>query len=128
MFVEIVNLTDGPGRKPTQVDIYNRVLRPGDSIKIPAELIDRRLRALADAGHISIGPVPSWYAAAKVHKSRVLSPDEVRRRISPVKQEKTPEKEEATPLRKSPPKKEAAPLELVDSVTTEDRVKLEKRR
>jgi len=126
MFVEIVNLTDGPGKKPTQVDIYNRVLSPGDSIKIPAELVDHRLRAMADTGQISIGPVPSWYAAAKIHKARILSSEEIRENIAPkrkiiIKEEKGPE---------LPPKvkKPGTVLELHNTPTVLDNgVKLEKR-
>ena len=128
MFVEIVNLTDGPGKNPTQVDIYNRVLGPGEATKVPAELVNSRLRALADAGLIAIGPVPSWYSAAKINKSRVLSSDEIRAKVAPKNHKKVVEekKEDQPPPKKW--KKVAPVLELVDTPTVDvDEVKIEKK-
>ncbi len=80
MVVEIINITDAPGRTPTQVDIWNKTIDPGVSMKLPAELVDKKVRTLEDQGLIAIGRVPSWYATAKQRKGKSLSPAERRRR------------------------------------------------
>lgn len=83
MVVLITNVTDVPGGKhsPTQVDIYNKTLGPGASLKIPAELVNARVRALADQGLIAIGALPSWYTAAKARTGRRLSEQEKQNRF-----------------------------------------------
>ena len=83
MVVLITNVTDVPGGKhsPTQVDIYNKTLGPGASLKIPAELVNTRVRALADQGLIAIGALPSWYTAAKARTGRRLSAQEKQNRF-----------------------------------------------
>lgn len=83
MIVLLVNLTDAPGCKhpPTQVDIYNKTIDPGGSLRIPADLVDKNIRALEARGILSIGPIPSWYANAKANRGRTLSPEEKTRRI-----------------------------------------------
>lgn len=82
----ITNLTDAPGhaKGPIQVDIYNKTLNPGSSIKIPADLVDKKIRALAegDAPLISIGNLPPWYVTAKTRKGVPLSDEERRKRIA----------------------------------------------
>lgn len=103
MIVEITNVTDGPGRTPTQVDIYNKTLDPGVSIKLPAELVDRKVRALEKQGLICIGQVPAWYLGAKTRKGRSLSAEERQKRI--VKAAPVPE---PVPLKTPEPKKEPA--------------------
>jgi hypothetical protein len=84
MVVQITNLTDASGCKhsPTQVDIYNKTLDPGAVLRIPADLIDKKIRALEENGLISIGPIPSWYAHAKTKKGTTITPEEKERRIS----------------------------------------------
>ena len=84
MVVLVTNLTDAPGHKhqPTQVDIYNKTLDPGDEIRIPADLVDKRLRSLESSGLISIGQVPSWYTNAKAPKGKSLSAEEKEKRIA----------------------------------------------
>ena len=84
MVVLILNLTDAPGCKhaPTQVDVYNKTLDPGGQVRIPADLINKKIRALEEQGLISIGQIPSWYANAKAHKGRSLSKEEKERRIA----------------------------------------------
>ena len=81
----ITNLTDAPGHSkgPTQIDIYNKTLNPGASIKIPADLVDRKIRLLAegDAPLISIGNLPPWYITAKTRKGVPLSDEERKRRM-----------------------------------------------
>ncbi len=111
MVVLITNLTDAPGhpRGPAQVDIYNQTVSPGASLKIPAELVDKKLRSLSEgeAPLISIGNLPPWYVTAKKRVGRPLSPEERQKMqpkpvVAPVipmkskekKQEKTVELEE----------------------------------
>lgn len=75
MVVLITNLTDGPGKRPRELRIFNTRLMPGKSMRIQAQFVDGKMRSLEEAGHISIGAVPAWYAD---HKSkRTLSADEV---------------------------------------------------
>lgn len=81
MFIEVTNLTDSPGKTPVQVAIYSKTLDPGDSIRLPAELLDAKVRSLETAGLISIGSLPSWYAALKAKKGRSLSAEEQAKRI-----------------------------------------------
>lgn len=82
MVVDIINVTDAPGSKhpPTQVDLYNRTLDPGSSVRLPVELITKRVRELEAKGLIAIGQVPSWYTAAKAKKGRSLSIEEMKGR------------------------------------------------
>jgi hypothetical protein len=84
MVVLIVNLTDAVGSKhpPTQVDIYNKTLDPGGTLKIPAGLVDKKIRSLEARGIISIGQVPSWYTNAKSGKGKELSSEEKAKRIA----------------------------------------------
>jgi hypothetical protein len=79
MVVEITNLTDAVASKvrPTQISIYSQKLNPGEVLKLPAHMVDARLRELEKSGYIGIGPVPSWYAASKAKRGRVLSADDV---------------------------------------------------
>lgn len=83
MIVIITNLTDGPGKTPTQVDIYNKTVEPGGVLNIPAGLIDAKLRNLEKSGLISIGSVPSWYTAAKakLRAGRILTSEERAKRV-----------------------------------------------
>lgn len=82
MIVSVTNISDGPGRTPTQVDIYNKTLDPGASIKLPAELVDKKLRSLADRGLICIGSLPAWYSSAKMKRGARLSDAEMKKRAS----------------------------------------------
>lgn len=83
MVVEITNITDGPGKTPTQIDLYNKTLNPGATLKLPAALIDKKVRALEECGLIAIGQVPPWYVSAKTKNGRPLTPEERQRRIAP---------------------------------------------
>jgi hypothetical protein len=114
MNVLITNLTDAPGSltPPTQVDIYNKTIGPGDILKLPANLIDKKIRTLEVQGIISIGQVPSWYANAKAKKGKVLSPEEKAKRISRSSQD-IPKKVE---------------LSLVEELLVEDNVAIERKR
>lgn len=75
MVVLITNVTDGPGKNPIQIDIYNKTLSPGTSIKIPADLVNEKIRSLEKRGFIAIGNLPPWYLTAK-HKGKPLSEEE----------------------------------------------------
>lgn len=76
MVVIVTNLTDAPGKKPTQIDIYNRTLDPGSNIKLPADLVNKKIRSLETNGLIAIGSLPPWYLAAKKRKGRPLTDEE----------------------------------------------------
>lgn len=80
MVVDITNLTDGPGKTPVQVAIYNVTLDPGATIRLPAELINTKVKILQEQGLISIGAFPGWYSAGKKHKGNVLSAEEQAKR------------------------------------------------
>lgn len=81
MVVLIVNITDAPGANPVQVDIYNKTLDPGAQIRIPADLVDAKLRSLEKSGLIAIGGLPPWYEAAKKRKGKALTSEEMAKRI-----------------------------------------------
>lgn len=80
MVVLITNVTDAPGKNPTQVDIYNKTLSPGSQIRIPANLVTKQIRQLEDSGFIAIGNLPPWYLTAK-RKGKPLSDVEKQRRM-----------------------------------------------
>lgn len=85
MVVDITNLTDGPGKAPTQINIFGRSLAPGVVLRLPAELVDSRIKDLEKTGHISIGAQPSWYAAFKAKSGRSLSKAEKdKRNVVPI--------------------------------------------
>lgn len=111
MIVLVTNLTDAPThpKGPIQVDIYNKTLDPGTSLKLPADLLTKSIRSLEKAGLISIGNLPPWYVAAKKRTGRALTEEEKKLRqlvpppptpviqLKPVKEvkEKVAEPEEA---------------------------------
>lgn len=70
MVVSIVNVTDAPESKktPTRLAIYTALLDPGEELKLPAAMVDARLRKLETDGFIVIGQLPSWYQASKARK------------------------------------------------------------
>lgn len=82
MVVLITNVTDGPGKKPKDVRVYNKKIRPGAELRVNAKYVDDKVRKLEDAGYIVIGPVPSWYAdyAAK-RQTKNLSSEQVREKL-----------------------------------------------
>lgn len=79
MVVLITNVTDAPGKNPISVDIYNKALSPGAQIKIPADLVTKKIRALEGQGLIAIGNLPPWYITAK-RRSKPLSEEERKKR------------------------------------------------
>ena len=117
MIVNITNITDGPGRSPAQVDIYNKTLAPGASMKIPADLVTNKLRALEEQGTIAIGRLPPWYVTAKSRRGRELSPEEKAQRVvSPPAPPPTQEKK-VVAISRPDIKTE---VKVVDSVLLED--------
>jgi hypothetical protein len=104
MVVLITNVTDALGGKhpPTQVDVYNKTLDPGSSLRIPAELIDKRVRALATAGLIAIGALPSWYTAAKARTGKRITDEEKKKLVVRVLPLAPPKKEKPAPPKVTP--------------------------
>ena len=124
MIVTITNVTDASGGKnqPTQVDIYNKTLDPGASMRIPAELIDKRVRALANEGLIAIGSLPSWYTAAKTRSGKKLTDEEkrnltVRKPEAPPAPAPSPKKEKPTAPKPEAEQSKAVPVEIQDQPT-----------
>ena len=111
MIVLITNVTDAPGGKlqPRQVDIYNKTLGPGEATRIPAELVDKRVRLLEKEGLIAIGALPSWYKAAKARTGKRLTDEQKRKltvRPKPPEKVEKPKKEKILSL----PKAEEIPV------------------
>jgi hypothetical protein len=93
MVVSITNVTDAPESKktPTRLAIYSVLLDPGDELKLPAPMVDARLRKLEADGYIIIGQLPSWYAASKAKKvgrrTVPLTQEELEKRLTTKKAE-----------------------------------------
>ncbi len=105
MVVLITNVTDAPGKNPTHVHIYNKTLSPGGQIKIPADLVTKKLRTLEERGCIAIGNLPPWYVTAK-RRSKPLSEEERQKRhVTPPP--------EPIPLRAEKPEKKEKDRELI---------------
>lgn len=118
MVVRITNLTDGPGKRPLEVRVYNKRLRPGSHIDVPAQYIDDKMRRLERAGHISLGQVPPWYADYRAkRKVRNLTAEEIQANIEASKAykerrqavKKTTESSSAAASSEKTPKKEPVP-------------------
>lgn len=129
MVVVITNLTDGPGKRPIEVKLFSKRLLPGKSMRIPAQYVDTKMRALEEAGFISIGALPTWYAE---HKAKpVLNAAGVaaaRKRASDVAQAKAAGNKAAADRKKGVSAAPAAPAKavaLVDKVETQDETKAE---
>ncbi len=111
MVVSIVNITDAPESKktPTRLAIYTALLDPGEELKLPASMVDARLRKLESDGFIVIGQLPSWYQASKARKvgRRPVSREELEKLIatSKPKTKKAP-KGDLLKVEESPPAKD----------------------
>jgi hypothetical protein len=130
MVVEIINITDGPHSDPELVEIYSKTLSPGESIKIPAELVDERLRQLAEGDNpkIAIGQAPSWYLASKIRRGKELTKEEIQKRFELRQQKKKPP---VPPPHIAPPKepeKKPLSLALVDTIEPEDQLERKSKR
>lgn len=117
MVVLITNVTDGPGKKPKEVRVYNKRLRPGTDIRVDAKYVDAKVRKLEDAGFIVIGPVPAWYAdyAAK-RQTKNLSSGQVAEKLKAEKAHKA--KRKAAKMATSAPKSAPAPAPAPAPVVT----------
>lgn len=112
--VLITNVTDGQGKTPKEAAIYNQTLAPGEQIKLPAELVDSKVRTLEKAGIISIGTPPAWWAGRK--KGKRLSNEEILRRVAP-----TPEKPTVSapePVKREKQRIHVSPSEPVSEETS----------
>ena len=131
MVVQITNLTDAPGKRPREVRIFNTRLLPGKSMRIQAQFVDSKMRAIEEAGHISIGAVPTWYSDHKA--KRVLTPTEVvasRKRAADHAKAKADAKKKFLGGSKKPvpePAPAPAKVELTDTVESSDEVKTEQK-
>jgi len=127
MVVLITNITDVPGParnvRPTGVRVYNKRLRPGDSIRIDAKYVDDKMRKLEGSGFISIGKVPPWYEDYKERRrEKGLTAEEAQSRITAAKDllaKKAAAKEPKKPARVET-KKEVKKAELKDTVLLSD--------
>lgn len=127
MVVLITNVTDGPGKKPREVRVYNKRLRPGASIRVDAKFVDAKVRKLEDAGYIVLGAVPAWYTdyAAK-RQTKNLSSEQVREKLEA---QQARAKKKAAPAAPPTAPAPAHAVELSDSVETPtDEVATEKKR
>ncbi len=105
MVVLITNITDIPGKNPTQVDIYNKTLAPGSSFTIPADLVNQKLRAIEGQGLIAIGNLPPWYVTAKRHSKSLSKEEKQKRQVVPLPEPiplraERPEKKDREPIAK----------------------------
>ena len=97
MLVQIWNITDAPDSKVarTQVSVYTANLNPGDTIRLPAHMVDERLRKLEEAGYLAIGQLPPWYAASKKRQGRPeLTQEELEKKLTS-KGEEEPKEEKS---------------------------------
>jgi len=126
MVVLITNVTDGPGKKPKEVRVYNKRLRPGASIRVDAKYVDAKVRKLEDAGFIVIGPVPAWYAdyAAK-RQTKNLSSEQVKKKLE---EQRAREAKKAAPVAKPAAPASVVRADLSDTVAVSaDEVSTEKK-
>lgn len=104
MVITITNITDAPESKQpmTQVAIYTTYLDPGDELKLPATMVDARLRKLETDGYIAINQVPPWYTVSKAKKlgREKLTHEELEKRLTKTKKEEA--KPERFPVKKKP--------------------------
>lgn len=98
MQVRITNVTDGPGKKPVEVRVYNKRLRPGAFMDVPIQFVDDKVRRLEQTGFIVIGKLPPWYSNFEAkRKVRNLTADEITENVKHKKPIKDGEvKEEPT--------------------------------
>lgn len=81
-FLEVLNLTDAPGKVPVCIDIFSKTLMPGESVSVPTHLIDDKLRRHERAGQIAIGVVPNWYRLLKLGHTDSLPAAEVQKLLA----------------------------------------------
>lgn len=130
MVVLITNVTDGPGKKPREVRVYNKRLRPGQQLRVDAKYVDAKVRKLEDAGYIVLGAIPAWYAdySAK-RQTRNLSSEQVLEKLKAQRKreaDKAAAKKVATKVSVTPPTVSKEFSDSVDIPTEE--VTTEKKR
>lgn len=82
MQVRITNITDGVGKRPKEVRIYNKRLRPGAWMDVPIQFVDDKVRRVEQSGDIIIGKLPPWYADFESkRKVRNLTTDEITKNV-----------------------------------------------
>ena len=120
MVVRIWNITDAPGKKAREVRIYNKRIRPGQHLTVPAQFVDAKVRKLEDGGFIAIGQVPPWYDD---YKSKRIEADEINARVKALADYKAARAPKPTP----DPVPQAAPEVLVmeEAVEPADEMKAE---
>ena len=103
MVVSITNITDASDSKksPTRLAIYTTHLDPGEELKLPAAMVDARIKKLEEQGYIIIGQLPSWYEASKARKlgrsGTPLTQAELEERLVTKKAPEPVEKEDDSP-------------------------------
>ncbi len=81
--VNVTNFSDHSGVKPTPADVWRIRLAPGESTRLPVELIDDKVRKLETEKVIHIGPLPSWYEQVKTRKfGKELTAEQIQSRIA----------------------------------------------
>jgi len=123
MVVLITNITDVPGParnvRPTGVRVYNKRLRPGDSIRIDAKYVDDKMRKLEGSGFISIGKVPPWYEDYKEkRRQKGFTAEEAQSSIAAAKDLRA--RKAAAKEPKKPSLVKAEKVELRDTVLLSD--------
>ena len=123
MVVLITNITNVPGParnvRPTGVRVYNKRLRPGDSIRIDAKYVDDKMRKLEGSGFISIGKVPPWYEDYKEkRRQKGFTAEEAQSSIAAAKDLRA--RKAAAKEPKKPSLVKAEKVELRDTVLLSD--------
>lgn len=125
MVVLITNLTDAANKTPRQVSIYTTLLAPGQAMKLAAQFVDDKLRALERAGFIAIGPVPPWYEEHK--RRRELSAGDASATVAVAQRHAAAKQEALATLRdrSRPVASTSAPattFDFTDTASTEDEI------
>ncbi len=121
MVVVIYNITDVPESKktPTRLAIYTTHLDPGEELRLPASMVDARLRKLETDGFITIGQLPSWYQASKMKRQGRGQPKDSKELeklvVKPKKEEKI--EFEVTLPTPRPKKQDASEIEPLPRLT-----------
>jgi hypothetical protein len=129
MQVRITNVTDGPGKKPAEVRVYNKRLRPGAWMDVPVQFVDEKVRKLETAGVIIIGKLPPWYADYEAkRKVRNLTADEVAANVEAKKAKAKKDAAKNAPPAPVPPAEETTQpkkfVALDDLVVAEESVEI----
>lgn len=124
MVVRIWNITDAPGQRAREVRIYNKRIRPGHWLDVPAQYVDIKVRKLEEEGWISIGQVPAWY---NDYKSKRLAAEDINARVKALAdykkaREPKPKVEAKAPKAEPKPTPAPAPKPAVEKLEVKDSV------